>query len=147
MNKKAYYRYADIVMLILAMAAIAVAISVGLYLFYLQNVDIREQESKILSDKLAEALVERGLSNLNEFDILKEAGLNKKVINNGDFYFKIRVLKDKKFVKEFEEGNRLFFISKCAGQESKFIKCDPDVIHSGDYYIEILAASNQDDRR
>ena len=60
-NKKGYYRFADIGMFILSFALIGVAIAIVIFVFYSHNVDVREQEIRILADTLTESSLSRYL--------------------------------------------------------------------------------------
>ena len=160
MNKKGYYRIADISMFILTMVIIAVAIGMGIFIFYSHNVDVREQEAKILSDTLVEVMFESNLKDLDNLDIFEEAGLDRDVITkSGYYYFKVEVFKDTfkkeiyggeetelfdktEFIKKFEGGNDNFEV-ECDLRSEKFPKCNRRVIRIDNYRIKILTASNQ----
>lgn len=148
MNKKGYYRFADIGMFFLSFAIVAVGIAIGIYLFYSNTVDIRNQEAKILLEKLSGVIISNSLNQLNSkvlednFNILKEAGLNDKIINNGDFYFKIEIFDNSDIIKKIEQGNRGFEV-ECGLNGKKFPKCAEKELLIDNYRVKILAASNQ----
>ncbi|MEK6872989.1 MAG: hypothetical protein AABW90_03175 [Nanoarchaeota archaeon] len=146
MNKKGYYRFADIGMFFLSFAIVTVGIAIGIYLFYSNTVDIRDHEAKIISDRLVIAITKNGKLNedilKNDFNILKEARLNDKIINNGDFYFKIEIFDNSNIIKKIEQGNRGFVV-ECGLKGKKFPKCVEKDFLIDNYRVKILAASNQ----
>ena len=155
MNKKAYYRFADIGMFFLCFVIIAVGIFIGIYIFYSSTIDVREQEAKIIYDKLVMAIIDNGELNQkileanseNEFDIFKEAKLDKNIVNE-DYYFKIEIFTiNNELIKKIEEGNRDFEV-ECFLESKKFPKCyqkEFNLVNSlqENYKIKVLTASNQ----
>ena len=147
-NKKGYYRFADIGMFFLSFAIVAVGITIGIYLFYSNTVDIRDKEAKILLEKLSVVIIDNNLNQLNikvldnNFDIIREARLNDKIINNGDFYFKIEIFDNSNIIKKIEHGDRGFEV-ECFLKGKKFPKCAEKEILIDNYKVKILAASNQ----
>lgn len=150
MNKKGYYRWSDIGMYIISFAVIAVGIGIGIFAFYSQTIDIRQQEADIIYDKLISSVIKDNKLNsivLNEtFNTYKESNLNKRIINNGNFYFKIEFFKGEELVNVIEDGNRDFKVN-CFLKGEKFPKCrygEFSADYGGlDYKIKILTASNQ----
>ena len=151
-NKRGYYRFADVGMFFLCFVIIAVGIMIGIYLFYSNTIDVRGQEAKIIYEKLLDALIENNKLNQkvldSEFNILQEASIDKEIINNGYFYFKIEVFEkdfEKEIVKKIQEGNRDFEV-ECFLRSKKFPRCYPEKdfkLILDDYEIKILTASNQ----
>lgn len=146
-NKRGYYRFADIGMFFLSFAIVAVGIAIGIYLFYSNTIDIRDQEAKIISDRLAITITKNGKLNedilKDDFNILKETRLNDKIINNGDFYFKIEIFDySNNLVKKINGGNRGFEV-ECFLKGKKFPKCAEKEFLIDNYRVKILAASNQ----
>ena len=80
MNKKGYYRFSDIGMFFISFAIIAVGVTIGIYMFYSQNLDVRDDEVKILFEKLKDAIFEDGKLKKevleSNFNIYNEANLN-----------------------------------------------------------------------
>ena len=149
-NKKGYYRWSDIGMYIISFAVIAVGIGIGIFAFYSQTIDIRQQEADIIYDKLINSIVKDNRLNsivLDEnFNIYKESNLNKQIINDGNFYFKIEFFKGEELVKVIEDGNRDFNVN-CFLKGDKFPKCRNEEFNTDygglNYKIKILTASNQ----
>ena len=142
MDKKAYYRYADIGMYILSFTIIAIAIGIGIFIFYSNQVDIRNQEAEIMSVKIVRGIVEDGLFDLDNINIYEITGLNPKVIKNGDFYFKVEIFENGESKKVFEEGKRGFEV-ECFLNSEKFPKCDTKEFVVGVYEVKVLTGSNQ----
>ncbi len=144
-NKKGYYRFADIGMFFLSFLIIAIGVSIGIYLFYSETVDIREREAVILSEKITKVIIKEEHLNQkvleNDFNIFNEAEINIKIINNGDFYFKIEIFSLDNQILKIEEGNRDFEV-ECNLSGEKFPKCAEKEFNY-DYKIKILTASNQ----
>ncbi|MEK6830942.1 MAG: hypothetical protein AABX77_02840 [Nanoarchaeota archaeon] len=146
MNKKGYYRLADIGMFFLCFLIVALGIVIGIYMFYSNTVDIRDQEANILLEKVEAAIAENRQLNqkiLEEnFNILEEAGLNSKIINEY-YYFKIEVFENGNLLKKIEGGNRDFDV-ECGLNGEKFPKCrEKEFDTDGNYKIKILTGSNQ----
>lgn len=145
-NKRGYYRFADIGMFFLSFAIVSVGIAIGIYLFYSNTIDIRDQEAKIISDRLVITITKNGKLNddilKDDFNILKEAKLNDKIINNGDFYFKIEIFDNSNIIKKIERGNGGFEV-ECFLKGKKFPKCAEKELLLDNYRVKILAASNQ----
>jgi|ETNmetMinimDraft_2_1059921.scaffolds.fasta_scaffold55769_2 hypothetical protein len=153
-NNKGYYKLSGYILMFIAMGFIAIFISGGIYLFYAQTVDVREQEAKIISDKLVDVFDDNGVlregivcgDGLCEgFNIYNEARLNKVVINNGDFYFGVEIFNDGVLMGSIIEGNRGFRV-ECFLKKGKLPKCYPDdgplILLLDNYRVEILAGSN-----
>ena len=96
MDRKGYYRFASIGILFFCFIIIAIAFSIGDFIFFSHQVDIRDQEAGILVDRIVRGIVSDELVDLENVNIFEIAKLNPKVINNGDFYFKVSVFEDKK---------------------------------------------------
>ena len=146
MNKKAYYNISDIVMMFIAFAIIGIFIEAGIYIFYSHTIDVRSNEADILSDKLIKAIIKNGNLKeevLSDYKIYQEAGLDPKILNNGEYYFKIEIFENE-LIKKIEEGN-LGFEVECFLESDKFPKCQSKEFTTIDkkYKIKILTASNQ----
>jgi len=146
LNKKGYYRFADVGMFVLCFTIIAVGIGIGIYIFYFQEVDIRGLEARVLFDKLARGIMDDGLIDIDNYDIFLESGLDIDIINSGYFYFNVEILREGNLVKSFVEGNREFEV-ECGLNSKKFPRCYPnkgfrEFIVNG-YQVRIMTASNQ----
>ena len=112
MNKKAYYNWDDIGMFLLVCILVGGCIFAGAYLFFSVEVDVRLEEAKTLSNKLVGAVVYNGYLKENvlsgDFDILKEAGISKEVINNEDYFFSLGIYRNGEIVESFVGGARDF---------------------------------------
>ena len=150
MDKKGYYRFSDIGMFFISFAIIAIGITAGIYMFYSQNLDIRDDEAKILFDKLKNAVFKDG--KLREevlednFNIYDKADIDKELINNkklGFFYFKIEISEPEKPKKKIEGGAPSFEI-ECELPGDKLVTCKDRrwKLDSG-IEVYILAGSNQ----
>jgi len=146
MNKKGYYRFADIGMFFLTFAIVGVAIGVGIYAFYFQAFDTRESDANNLLERLEDFLIKRGELNKNvlerNFNIYEEAELNKDVINEF-YYFKINIRGLNSGVNKFIEGGQEGFEVSCNLEGRKLPKCARKNIVLEDYDIKILTGSNQ----
>jgi|TARA_B100001971_G_C18033248_1_gene453681 hypothetical protein len=136
------------------MGVIAIVIGGSIVLFYGQTVDVREQQARLISDKLVEVFDDYGKlrdgivcdDRLCEgFNIYGEAGINSRIINNGEFYFGVEIFDDGKLVGSVIEGNRGFKV-ECFLEGDKLPKCYPEdgplVLILDNYRVEILAGSN-----
>ena len=139
------------------------AIVLGVSIFYSASIDVREVESSILYDNLANCVIKQGSVAdgvfEDSFDIFESCNLHKETIESGDFYFKIEILNSKgDILKEIEEGS-FSFEQDCFIADSitakKFPKCT-DNKESIFYYengekkigfLRVLTASNQDGER
>ena len=142
-------------------AIIGLGIVIGVVILYFADVDVREIESSVLYNKVADCVVKQGyvidrIFN-DDFDIFKECEINKETINSGDFYFKVELLDEgwKNLTKEIRRGSMNFDadckVAKKVKAE-KYPKCTEkkeDVV----YYknneekiatLYILTASNQE---
>jgi hypothetical protein len=140
MNKSGYYRFADMGMFFLGFAIIGVAVASGIFIFYGDVIDFRSLEASVLSDKLIRAVVVDGDLNSEvfeeDFNILKEAGLNDN-FNNGDYFFRLEV--DSRV---FVEGNRDFEV-ECELEGKNFPVCFEREFFIDGSKIKILTASLQ----
>jgi len=154
MNKKAYIRIADTGMFFLVFVIVGVCIAIGVYVFYFHEIDVRYEEAKILSDKLFNAVEDNGVLNKRvldkDFNILKQAGLEKKIIENNNYYFKLEIFENEGLVEDAEEpvrdvfiqGNN-FFENWCGLDMKDKVRCFERELILDNYKIKILTASNQ----
>ena len=147
MNKKAYYNISDIVMMFIAFAIIGIFIAAGIYIFYSHTIDVRTNEANILYNKLIKSIIFNGNLReevLSDYKIYQEAGLNSKILNNGEYYFKIEIFENENLIKKIEEGN-LGFEVECFLESDKFPQCQSKefITINNKYKIKILTASNQ----
>ena len=144
MNKKGYYRFADIGMFILSFAIIAVGIGAGIFIFYSHEEDIRQQESNALFDKLIEAIIKEGRLDeevfIDDFNIYEKANLNHEVINQF-YYFKLEIFENGNLIKKIETVNLEFEILCNKGDKNPV--CIKRDLILDNYRINIVAGSNQ----
>ena len=140
MNKRGYLRLDDIGMYFLGFILIGSAIAGGIFIFYGNAVDVRNQEAMILSDNLVRAIVVDGDLRPEvfekDFNILKEARLNDG-FKNGDYFFRLEVGSQ-----VFIEGNRDFEV-ECELEGKNFPKCFSKEFFIDGSKIKILTASRQ----
>lgn len=146
MNKKAL-RVSDSIMIFVFFLIIGIPITIAMFVFYSNQADVRYEESKILAEKLINGvIINNDLNNdiFNEnFDILKESRIDRNIINNGEFFFKIEVIEiGKDEGKIFQGGNRDFEVY-CDLESEKFPKCFKEGIIVDNYRIRVLTGSNQ----
>lgn len=83
------------------LALVGVAIVAGVLMYFSGDIEIKQIEAGILSQKVVNCVVRHGFLVEDIFnenpDILKLCSLNPKVFENGNFYFKISA---------FDEGNK-----------------------------------------
>jgi hypothetical protein len=95
-NKLGYYRVDDIAAFFFAFAIIAIGVSAAVYGFYGQDIDIRGEEARVLNYKIYNILRHRDVVNLEvfeeNFDLLDAANIDKNIFNNGDYYYRIKLL-------------------------------------------------------
>ncbi|MBS3080562.1 hypothetical protein J4221_03760 [Candidatus Pacearchaeota archaeon] len=149
MNKKAL-RFEDMGMFFLSFAVIAVAIVIGTSIFFPYEIDIRDEEARILGEKIINAIIDNGLKEevlKDDFNILDEADIDRQILTNGELYFKLEIIKDDEVVRSFIEGNRdlevLCDINKDNRDNPKCFREEIVV----DYTIRIISASNQKGKR
>ena len=147
MNKKGYYRFADIGMFFLVFLIVGVAIGAGIYAFYFQAFDTRESDVRNLQERLEDFLIKNGKLNKKilekEFNIYEEAELNRKVIKEF-YYFRINInsLDSSNFDIFIEEGQTGFDVS-CNLKGKRLPKCIKKNIVLENYKINMLVGSNQ----
>ena len=150
-NKKGDERYLS-PWLFLVWALIAVFIVAGVWIFYSAEVDIRAEESEVLSMRILDCLVDNGEINQivfqENFDIFSECSLNKEILKESrEFYFNIS-LKDLngKILKSISAGEKDFEI-QCRLKGKNFALCSEKKVYVGrdkeNLIMEILAGSNQ----
>ena len=153
MNNRAYYDLSNIIALFGVFIIVGVGIAAGTWMFYSTSADIRLEESKIMADKLISGLVSEGYLKkgvLNEdFNIYKETGISKSVINKNEYFFKVEILKNGESIRPFFiDGKRDFevYCDSKSGKES--LKCYFERLVVLDEVnerveIKILCASNE----
>ena len=156
-NKKADERYLSPWMFII-WGLIGVAIVAGVIIFYSSSLDVREEESKILLNRVADCLV--GVGNVNEnyfkedFDFYQECNLNKEIFESGKLYYVGIIFYNSsgQEIKDFrKEYGVLSWKTLCDYQkgktESNFPQCSQGILYaansSQDFRIKIIAGSNQ----
>jgi hypothetical protein len=150
MNRKAE-NLDGIFMLFANFIVIGVAIVIGLMVFYSTSIDVRQEEAKTLSERLVSGMVSNGYFKDNffaqNFDILGNADLNPKIMENGgNYYFNIKV-NGQEYEKTLEYGTKSFEI-QCSLPGKNLAKCYYKELivldKSGkSYELKILTASNQ----
>jgi len=147
LDKRAYIRMADTGMFGLFFILTLVFLFIGFSVFYDDSTDVRQEEAVILHDKLVSAIMEGGQIKGNVFkkgfNIFQEAGINKRVIDNGEFYFGVEIFENDEVVEKFVGGNRDFEVT-CELKGKKFPLCYKRELLVDDVWkIKILTASNQ----
>ena len=155
MNKKGFENWDDLGMFILTGVILSLVIFFGLWTFYSVGADVRLEEAKSMSDKLAEGVLENGdlrseilSQNYYAEELMKDSLINEEVIGSGgDFYFNISIYQGDILLKEFVSGRQIFSVEcflpgdstpQCFSRElSVFDKL------GGKYKIKILTGSNQ----
>ena len=155
MNKKGFENWDDLGMFILTGVILSLVIFFGLWTFYSVGADVRLEEAKSMSDKLAEGVLENGVlrseilsQNYYAEELMKDSLINEEVIGSGgDFYFNISIYQGDILLKEFVSGRQIFSVEcflpgdstpQCFSRElSVFDKL------GGKYKIKILTGSNQ----
>jgi len=140
---------------------VGIGIIAGVYIFYSAEVNIKEVEAELLSNKLMDCIVEQGflIEDIFEknFDISKKCSINQEVIESGDFYFNISLYdENKKLLRESIFLGTSSFEKHCqVVEETKEAKKYPmcfERIEKGLYSeegklkevtIKVLAGSNQ----
>lgn len=150
MNKKAD-NLDGIGMLFTNFIIVGVAVVIGILIFYSASIDVRQEEAKIISDKIVNAIILNGEIKPevleNNFDILTSAGINSNMTENGgNYYLKVNISREDKTEKLFEAGTKSFEI-QCSLPGKNLAKCyskDITVLgRNGFYRIKILTGSNQ----
>jgi hypothetical protein len=108
MNKKGYDNPADLAMFLFTLLFIGIPIILAMYVFYSSQADVRGEESRILAEALFDGVVEHGRIRETifspSFDIFENARIDKRIIENGDFYFRVEITGDNEHT-EFSSGN------------------------------------------
>jgi hypothetical protein len=143
----------DILWTVFIFVVIGVSIFIGVSLFYSFTIDIRAEESRIISEQLANSVVENGYlldEVLNDnFDIFEKSRISKEaLVNNGNFYFSLVIFDDTGQKKKFEAGNKDFLI-QCELPGKKFAVCYSKEMYalnknnpSQIFKIQIITGSN-----
>jgi hypothetical protein len=137
--------------LFLILGIIGVAIAVGVFAYFSGNADIRVNEAKAMSDKLIYGISDNGYlkeeAKLSSYNILNEAGIDYKSMDNGGFfYFNVAIYKGDELKVSFLKGNGDFEI-QCRLNGEKLAKCYYREFFLSDknselYKIKILTGSN-----
>jgi hypothetical protein len=100
---------------------VGVFIVIGVVLFYSVKVDIRDEETKIITNKIIDCISEQGEFFVPEenFDYYDNCDLNKEVINNGNYYILVEYIKEGSSRKLFETGVANFEILCGLGEEAE----------------------------
>ena len=155
MNKKGFENWDDLGMFVLIGVILSLVIFFGLWTFYSVGADVRLEEAKSMSDKLADGVLENEFfrseilsQNYYAEELMKDSLINEEVIGSGgDFYFNISIYQGDILLKEFVSGRQIFSVEcflpgdstpQCFSRElSVFDKL------GGKYKIKILTGSNQ----
>jgi len=138
-------------------------VAVSVIMYYSADIEVREAEAGILYEKIADCVIQQGflVEEIFEkdFDIFKKCGLSKKVFEDTDFSFKIRVLDDSgKLLREDIIKGDISFEKDCEIKEKikaeHYLKCINNS-KKVSYYdneikkgvLEVLTASNQIGRK
>lgn len=113
--------------LFVVFAVIGGLMALGILIFYSVEGDVRLEESRILSNKVLNSLVEGGyLKNevfMEEFNLLEVANLNPdKFVLGGEFFIYAAVFQEGILLKEFLEGEKDFLV-QCTFEGEQFAKC------------------------
>ncbi len=99
--------------LLVILGIIGLIIIVGVSICFSKSLDLRELETKILTNKLVDSISENGYLKKDvleaNFNVLEEAKLDKKIMENGgNFYFNITIISEdsKKIVKKILQGTK-----------------------------------------
>lgn len=158
-NKKGVGKYLSI-WWFFVIILIAVTIVISNLIFFYKGIDIRQIESEILAKKIFECLSSSGkinpvfLQNRSNEEILKECGIDKKILNSNNYYIEINIREcalDNCTKKEIELGN-IAFKEDCEIKSTKikaqyYPACSFYNFYTIDekknpYYIKIVTASN-----
>jgi len=161
MNKKATQKLLS-VWWFFVLTVVGAGIVIGVLIYYSADADLREAEANILSERIANCLVEQGYLQgdfSQNFNIFEKCGLKKEVFDAGtSFYLKISVYDEAgnlfKGISPIVEGDRSFekdcqieekisarYFPRCAEKKELFLYKENEAIKKG--RIEILAGSNQ----
>tara|TARA_Y100000034_G_C6833671_1_gene376546 strand:- start:147 stop:683 length:537 start_codon:yes stop_codon:yes gene_type:complete len=145
------------------LAIVGGAITIGVLMYYSADIDLREIEADILNKKIIGCVVDQGFLieeiYKDNFDIYKKCKLNKDVIEEGNFYFKIQIFDESgkiisivnqpisrgnpSFKKDCEVAEKVKaeHYPKCITKDEGILYHENNKIKKG--VIEILTASNQ----
>jgi hypothetical protein len=157
-NKKGYYRLDDIAAYFFAFAIIAIGIAAAVIGFYGQDIDIRGEEARVMNYKIYNVIRDRDNFNIDafekNFDLLGAAGIDKKVFNNGNYYYHVEILGGYEELEIFD-GNPDYAVEcklELEKQDRKASSVFP-ICHlttekiAGGATLKILTASNQKGER
>ncbi len=137
-----------------ALGVIAIGIIIGVLIFYSRFIDIREEESKTISEKIINVIAEKGYLKeeilKEDFDLINTAGLNKDLFYNpGDFYINLTIMEGERVIKSKDYGNRDFEV-QCSIPGDKLAICYKKefvVLNQSNpgqkFLVKILSGSNQ----
>lgn len=160
-NKKASQKLLS-VWWFFVLTVVGAGIVIGVLIYYSADADLRKVEADILSERIANCLVEQGYLRedfSSNFNIFEKCGLKKEVFDSGtSFYLKISVYDetgnlfkninliiegDTSFEKDcqIEEKISARYFPRCVEKKELFLYNENGVTKKG--RIEILAGSNQ----
>ncbi len=155
MNKKGERIFS--VWWVLSIVFISVVFAGAVYMIYSTDVNIRDEESKILYERIYDCIIENGYVSedflKNDFDIFSVCKLNKNLFSEGLFAFSISLydendnLVQDKFTTGFSDISERCVYSRssknsptCFDKKSLVFYFDSNKIRKG--YLEILTVSN-----
>lgn len=141
------------------------AIVAGVYLFFSTDIDIREAESAILSDRISNCLASNGYLEEEfleeDFDLFEYCGLDENVLDSSKFFVKVEIFNETgNEIKKFESGAKALEADckiwldpeieakeypRCVEKEFGIIYLSEKNKETGK--IKIMAVSNQKGRR
>jgi len=145
----------------LVLAIVGAGIVVGVLIFYSADVNIKEVESGILYEKLADCFVDNGflVEGINNENIFEKCDLEKSLFEEGsNFYFRVIIYNEKEEKLSEISFGREDFIEDCDAEKKIRAKHFPKCVGGKEsvfYYddkikkgaIEILAISNQNGKK
>jgi len=143
---------------------IGVVIVAGVFIFYSGDVDIREEESLALNNKISNCIIFQGYLRQDifkkDFDIFNFCNLNREVIESGNFYLSIiatngtgaKILEIREGTFSFENDCKISLgvksknFPKCVLKKSKVFYYNDKTLKES-VSLSILTASNQNGRK
>src|SRR3989344_2055378 len=152
MNRGGDFYFAHIGMLFFWMGVIGVVLGFGAFVFYSQEIDVRAVEAEIMRDKLVDAFVDgdklkAGIvceeQYCEDFSLYEAAGINAGVIEQGNFYFEVRLFHNDKLIGSPLLGGDSAYAVECSLSGKNFPVCVSQTRVVSNYRLEVLAGSNQ----
>ncbi len=145
MNKKASKWMSPYLFFIFMFVGIFIVI--GVVLFYSVKVDIREEETQFLTNKLVDCLTNEESTPNKDFDYYRKCSLNEQIINNGNYYIKIEQVQEENSKVLFETGVKDFHLMCSLEEENENLegnipKCEETNLTIYESKINIFVASN-----